>query len=772
MANLLVVSYNSLSPDENKMVITILAQISRQLAGFSNGTTIPTPLNLDPSTFNPGGPNIAVNVLWAISLALSLTSALLATLMQQWTRRYNQISRRPHDPRTQALIRAYFADGTKKHYMSITVALLPAMVHLSVILFFIGFAIFLFAANQTVSYYLIATLVLCTAAYLILTFSSFRSHSSPYQTPLTLPLWVLLHAVKLFLAWLFGCWRENLGKYEKSLFDGMQATLETSAKATFKDNEQHSLLWTLQSLRQDGQLEEFVDAVPSVLLRDDKINLEMTNALGPPLKNAVERLLETCKGDILPEGTRKQRLTACYRTIWCLRGLGLEHTEDLLEAWRSSRRDSVKGEWDVLCFEAWKAAQQTATIKPDRRLGLLAECSQALLAMMWAMGRYSATQDEFDEARHILQDQLQYPPPVPERIPLIPQPSSLTFAITIDFLRRALPVISGQDNAPDDIRLIFSQVTESFGEKALGIPDGVAYRNAVPPEFKEWRSQFITLISFLVSSDNRNSLFPYTTFSDIHWLYHSSGSFINSAASLRLTDGSYLPFPFPCLHAVSVWCCVELVRTMLVDIETLESTGESSRVSGALTACWILADMMQRDQDRKVVFRSYCIRAMLTVKWCEAARCASLPLESRSHTAAAMALHSEVSGRYINSDEQDMKLNPNFQLVAANKLLEDLIGDQCIAELRDTNVAHDFETTLQHVLGHYLSLTDPQLDQTLEETQGSVPDRGNLEKALRKVRNFAERQGLAGITSMINKLGILREVPAAGVDSGRDDHVQ
>lgn len=134
-------------------------------------------------------------------------------------------------------------------------------------------------------------------------------------------------------------------------------------------------------------------------------------------------------------------------------------------------------------------------------------------------------------------------------------------------------------------------------------------------------------------------------------------------------------------------------------------------------------------------------------------------------------LHSKVSGRYINSDEQDMKLNLNFQLVAANKLLEDLIGDQCIAELRDTNVAHDFETTLQHV-GLYLSLTDPQLDQTLEETQRSAPDRGNLEKALRKVRNFAERQGLAGITPVINKLGIIKEVPADGVDSGRDAHVQ
>jgi hypothetical protein len=63
----------------------------------------------------------------------------------------------------------------------------------------------------------------------------------------------------------------NLNKYKDKLFDGMRVSLEKSAKGTSEDNEQPALEETPQPLRQDGQLEEFVNAVPIVLLSDDKI---------------------------------------------------------------------------------------------------------------------------------------------------------------------------------------------------------------------------------------------------------------------------------------------------------------------------------------------------------------------------------------------------------------------------------------------------------------------------------------------------------------------
>ncbi|KAH9990277.1 hypothetical protein BJV77DRAFT_963480 [Russula vinacea] len=591
-----------------------------------------------------------------------LTSALLATLMQQWTRRYNQVSavHMIYERKRSSARTLIWYQGTLHAF---TVALLPAIVHASVVLFFMGFAIFLFMANRTVSYPLIATLLLCTIG--------------PYQTPLTSPLWIFLQAARLFLAWLVGP-VESSSERKFTLFNGMQFILETGAKVTFDDNE-----------RQPNR--RIVDAVPSVLLSDNKINSKMTRFLGPSLNEAVWRLLETCKGDILSEGARKQRLTACYRTIWCLEDLSLGHTKDLLVKWMSSRRDSVKEEWDVLCFEAWKVAQQRTKIQSNILLALLAECSQALLAMLWATGRYSTTQDELDEARHILQDQLG--------------------------CRRPLRYSSH-----------FSDAAKSFGEKALGIPEEDAYQNMMQSEFPEWRNQFITLSSSLRLSNDQKSAFPYITFSDIHELYQIWPQQCRWPAFYRRLISS---FQFPCLRAVGVWCCVKLTLRA-------KKWGRIIKAIQSPDRCWELAGIMRRTKTESGA------KPLITPL---------LPSGSRPETNEAPF---EVSERYINNAERDiMTDNPNFLLVAANKLLDDLINEQCIAELKDTNVADDFEKTLHHVLGRYLSSADPQLDPTLEnqvttEAVPTGPERVNLENTLRRGKGSSQRRRGKDVMSRVN----------------------
>ena len=106
---------------------------------------------------------------------------------------------------------------------------------------------------------------------------------------------------------------------------------------------------------------------------------------------------------------------------------------------------------------------------------------------------------------------------------------------------------------------------------------------------------------------------------------------------------------------------------------------------------------------------------MLTVEWYKATgQAAFLPSGSRPDATIAMSPHIEVSERYINNTDGH---NPDYLLIAANNLLDDLLDERCIAELRDRNVAKDFEATLHHVLERYLPFTDPalvQLDPTLE----------------------------------------------------------
>ncbi|KAJ7754132.1 hypothetical protein B0H14DRAFT_3600858, partial [Mycena olivaceomarginata] len=65
------------------MTIALLAQISHQLDTSSSNTSMAT---TDPLFTTPSAATLACNILWFFSLGLSLSCALIATLVQQWAR--------------------------------------------------------------------------------------------------------------------------------------------------------------------------------------------------------------------------------------------------------------------------------------------------------------------------------------------------------------------------------------------------------------------------------------------------------------------------------------------------------------------------------------------------------------------------------------------------------------------------------------------------------------------------------------------------------------
>ncbi|KAI0032007.1 hypothetical protein K488DRAFT_50855, partial [Vararia minispora EC-137] len=85
VATFLTQTYQVLSPSSSNIGADIMLQVSQQIAGLANGTQLPA---YSSAVFEPPLYAIWVNTLWFLSLFLSLTSALMATLMQQWTRRY------------------------------------------------------------------------------------------------------------------------------------------------------------------------------------------------------------------------------------------------------------------------------------------------------------------------------------------------------------------------------------------------------------------------------------------------------------------------------------------------------------------------------------------------------------------------------------------------------------------------------------------------------------------------------------------------------------
>ncbi|KAI0062750.1 hypothetical protein BV25DRAFT_1803429, partial [Artomyces pyxidatus] len=191
VAAFIIESYKQLQPDSGSMTVTLLAQISQQIADSSNGTHPPTlsPLiNVHSASFRPTPSAVRVNAFWFLSLLLSLSCALAATLMQQWARRYvsnTQEAQRAGTVQSEGLIHAYLFFGMQSFRFKAAIEALPVLLHTSVVFFFVGLIDFLFPINNAVAYILLALVVLGTLIYLGLTVLPIICPNSPYATPLS-----------------------------------------------------------------------------------------------------------------------------------------------------------------------------------------------------------------------------------------------------------------------------------------------------------------------------------------------------------------------------------------------------------------------------------------------------------------------------------------------------------------------------------------------------------------------------------------------------------
>ncbi|KAI0287499.1 hypothetical protein BC826DRAFT_917088, partial [Russula brevipes] len=182
VASFILDSYKKLSPDPGDQTTFLLGQLSNQLAGFANGTYPPAQPYSSPP---PSASIIWVNVLWLLSFILSTTCALFATMMQQWARRYVQVPQIPSVPRERARVRSYLFFGTEKYLMRHAVETAPALLHLSVFLFFVGLVISFFTIFKKVAIIVLVFVGLFGLAYFTLTILPCLDHSCPYRTPMS-----------------------------------------------------------------------------------------------------------------------------------------------------------------------------------------------------------------------------------------------------------------------------------------------------------------------------------------------------------------------------------------------------------------------------------------------------------------------------------------------------------------------------------------------------------------------------------------------------------
>jgi len=478
VAAFIVVSYPQLQPNPNDITNQLLAQISQQLSALPNGTPISAPLTVTTnSSFKPTASAVRVNALWFTSLATSTACALWATLMQQWTRRYVQVADRPYNPPKRARIRAFFADGVEKFALAAAVEVLPALLHASVLLFYIGLIDFLLNVNQTVAYLLLTLVSLGVLIYFLLTIMPLYYHNSPYQTPLSALVWFLIEASPLLKLWFrrrTDAVREAIHKRRIKISHGMRRSLETTANKLSWRADVRALKWTLLSLEDDNELEEFLDGLPGLFHPSTGHHSQRLKGHLERLINPVaEKLLATCTAGLLPESIRRQRLTACLGAIWCFNGTIDQHFRAIWEQW-----DKVTNNpWGLLSTETWAVATNMTT-DSDPLVALRAHCIQALIAVMRRDGRWLCPHSE---ASALLQRQLSASSADIER--WHHRAGYLRLAVAANLLNQALPLLRQLETGPDmslkvDVKAILDTICGNHPLNTSDVPGDIRARFA------------------------------------------------------------------------------------------------------------------------------------------------------------------------------------------------------------------------------------------------------------------------------------------------------
>ncbi|KAI0028379.1 hypothetical protein K488DRAFT_89804 [Vararia minispora EC-137] len=149
--------------------------------------TPPPPPSIPPhlTDFSPTAHAVAVNILWFMSLILSLSCALAATLVQQWVRTYMRDVKSSRSTSIRGLRHLFLCLAVERFRLDEVPGTIVTLLHLSVGLFLTGLIIFLFPINHIVAGGAIAAIAITGFVYIALTIVPLVIPECPYSTPLT-----------------------------------------------------------------------------------------------------------------------------------------------------------------------------------------------------------------------------------------------------------------------------------------------------------------------------------------------------------------------------------------------------------------------------------------------------------------------------------------------------------------------------------------------------------------------------------------------------------
>ncbi|KAI0261010.1 hypothetical protein BC834DRAFT_1035039 [Gloeopeniophorella convolvens] len=336
-------TYQGLQLNSQDASAFYLSRIYQQSAS-DNGSQVSIPSTIsDPTGFTPSTTTVWVNALWFLSLVISLTCALLATMLQQWARHYLHVTRTRYQPYKRARIRSFYAEGVEKFRVSWAIDVLPTLLHLSVFLFYAGLSVLLFSIDLIIFKIVVSWVALCLSLYVVITILPAIFPNSPYRTPLSTLCWmaslyilrppvnVLMHIFDylsdifriLIPVWhVFNTFQTGL---QVLVMSGMLKSAEKAAMSQPPDTDSRALAWTYDSLDEDHEFEQFLAGVlglleskmvgqPAVLLA----RMEALSRRDDLVHGALDLISRPIGPSLSPHAAQRRRFKICSEVAFAL----------------------------------------------------------------------------------------------------------------------------------------------------------------------------------------------------------------------------------------------------------------------------------------------------------------------------------------------------------------------------------------------------------------------------------------------------------------------
>ena len=169
------------------------------------------------------------------------------------------VFRRYGHPLKIARIRQFLHEGVERWHMLGIAEGVPGLIHISLFLFFIGLADFLWNTNAIVGIITVFPVVLIATLYVFSTVTSVKNPQSPYRTSFTGLAWYItrkLHTRRC---------KDRSGKTDKPLSSNMadgQMQLAMEKNEERKGRDERAIRWLVNNLTEDIEMESLASGIP------------------------------------------------------------------------------------------------------------------------------------------------------------------------------------------------------------------------------------------------------------------------------------------------------------------------------------------------------------------------------------------------------------------------------------------------------------------------------------------------------------------------------